>query len=307
VDRPHDVECRSIVNDRVAAWLFHAICVKDAEPPTYSGDQYEEQFVYGEESAQRFFARFRGALEVKGKSVLDIGCGNGNVCLEAARRGARRVVGTDMQPLNWARENLRTRYAEFADRIELVSTDGSLRELGEQQFDVLISKDSFEHYEDPEGLVSAMEQLLALNGVFAIGFGPLWKAPTGGHIDFMTKVPWAHLIFPERTIMAERRRFRPAEDARCFAEIRGGLNKMTLARFEQIMHRSGLRLRYFSTNVSDNPVVRGMDFVRRAPPLREFFTANVYGIWENSTASTGSVVQVGPTSGSAVRAADGYR
>jgi hypothetical protein len=59
---------------------------------------------------------------------------------------------------------------------------------------------------------------------------------------------------------------------------------MTLARFERIMDRSGLRSRYFATNMSDNPLVRAMDVVSRVPQLREYFTANVYSIWEKSPA-----------------------
>jgi len=58
-----------------------------------------------------------------------------------------------------------------------------------------------------------MKQYLKQDGLLVIGFSPLWKAPYGGHIRFMTKLPWAHLIFPEEVIMAERRRFRPDEEA----------------------------------------------------------------------------------------------
>lgn len=272
------------MNDRLATWLFHAITVKDAQPPTYSTENYKQEFVVDVESTRRFFSRFGGTLDVRGKSVLDVGCGGGATCIEAARRGGTRVVGVDIQPLDWTRQNLQTQYPEFADRVEFISTDGSLRELGDEQFDVLISSDSFEHYQDPESFVSVIEARVSPGGVLAIGFGPLWKGPTGGHIEYMTKVPWAHLLFPEHTIMTERRRFRPAESARSFGEVRGGLNQMTLGRFEQIMHRSGLRSRYFATNMSDNPVVRAMNLVSRVPQLREYFTANVYGIWEKSPA-----------------------
>jgi SAM-dependent methyltransferase len=268
------------VNDRLARRLLHAVTVRDAVPPSYSQQQYDQTFADDIESTRRFFERFRGNLDVRGRTVLDVGCGTGNLCIEAARRGAARTVGVDIQPLNWTRHNLATNFADVADRIEFVSTDGSLRELGDERFDVLVSKDSFEHYEDPERFVAVLEPFMAPHGIIAIGFGPLWKGPTGGHIDFMTRLPWAHLVFPEDTIIAERRRFRPAEDARRFEDVRGGLNKMTLARFEQIMGRTGLTRRYFATNASDNPVVRAMDVVSRLPPLREYFTANVYGIWE---------------------------
>jgi SAM-dependent methyltransferase len=274
----------TIDTDKVASRLFHAVVRKDAVPPTYSDDEYEGTYEYDVESARRFFARLGDALDVDGKSILDIGCGGGLVCVAAAQRGATHAVGVDMQPLGLPRAKLADRFPALDGVVTLIDTDGSLREVGDRQFDVLISKDSFEHYDDPEGFITTMDRFLAPGGQFVIGFGPLWKGPTGGHIDFMTKVPWAHLIFPERVIMAERRRFRPAENADRFAEVRGGLNKMTLQRFETIMTSSGLRRRHFATNVSDSPMVKAMGLVSRVPPLREYFTANVYGIWEKSPA-----------------------
>jgi SAM-dependent methyltransferase len=270
--------------DRLARWLFHALSVKDARPPTYSDEGYEQAFERDLLSTHRFFDRFHGALQVEGRSVLDVGCGSGATCIEAAERGATRAVGVDIQPLDWSRQNLQPRYPHLAGRVELVSTDGSLRELGGETFDVVLSKDSFEHYADPEAFVSVLAGLVEPGGTLAIGFGPLWKSPTGAHIDYMTKVPWAHLLFPERVIMAERRRFRPAEDATRFEEVRGGLNRMTLARFERIMRETGLRRAYLATNVSDNPVVRAMALPSRVRPLREYFTSNVYGVWEKPAA-----------------------
>lgn len=67
--------------------------------------------------------------------------------------------------------------------------------------------------------------LIAPGESLVIGFDPPWKRPVGGHIEYMTKLPWPHLIFPEPVIMSERRRFRPDAQGRTFGEIRGGLNK----------------------------------------------------------------------------------
>jgi SAM-dependent methyltransferase len=197
-----------------------------------------------------------------------------------ARRGASRVVVVDIQPLDSARARVCELHPELVERIDFVNTDGTLRELGDERFDVVLSKDSFEHYDDPESFISIITSFIAPGGISAVGFGPPWKAPTGGHISYMTKLPWAHLLFSERVIMAERRRFRPEENATRFEEIRGGLNKMTLKRFRRIMDASGLECRYFATNVSNNPIVRVMKIVSHVPPLREYFTANIYSIWE---------------------------
>jgi SAM-dependent methyltransferase len=261
----------------VAHWLFRRVA-KAPCPPRYDDERVRRRYhEHDVESTRRFFARFRGALDLQGKSVLDVGCGRGAVCAEAARLGAARIVGTDLSIPPQVRRLLAEDPA--AAEVELLETDGTLRELGTRRFDVVISKDSFEHYANPEQFAGTLAALLEPGGTLAVGFGPLWKSPTGGHIEYMTGLPWAHLLFPEPVLMAERRRFRPDEDARRFEEIRGGLNRMTLARFERIMGSSGLERVYYATNVSDNPIVRVMAAASALPGLEEFFTTNVYGLW----------------------------
>jgi len=260
-------------------WVFHQVSYRRAVPPVYDDERFRRRFFeYDVESTRRFFARVDGFLELEGKSVLDVGCGRGATCIEAARRGARRVVGIDMNLPPQARE-LVAGDPDLARRVEFVHTDGTLAKLGSQTFDVILSKDSFEHYAEPESFVPALTAFLTPGGVLAIGFGPLWKSPQGGHIEFMTPLPWAHLLFPEEVVLAERRRFRPAELAQSYEGVRGGLNRMTLARFRAIIASSGLECLYFRTNVSDHPVVGAMSLLSRLPPLRELLTANVYGLW----------------------------
>lgn len=278
-----------MAQQRVARYLLHRISIKRVPPrETISASAGATQSKYGHseydiESTRRFFSRFHGALELERRSVLDVGCGSGAVCVEAARRGATRVVGIDTR-LSKKTSALVNGDPQLDGRVELLPTDGSLREIEGERFDVVLSKDSFEHYSDPESFVFELKNRVKPGGTLAIGFGPLWKGPTGGHIGFVTKMPWAHLLFPENVIMDERKRFRPEENAHAFEEIAGGLNKMTLGRFQTIMRSTDLECVYFETNVSDNPVVRGMKAVSRVPPLREFFTANVYSIWRKPAA-----------------------
>jgi ubiquinone/menaquinone biosynthesis C-methylase UbiE len=260
--------------------LFHLISARDPAAPASP----EAGFDSDDASALRFFARFGSALELEGTRVLDVGCGTGSVCIEAARRGASRVVGIDMQLVDEARQRLRELEPAVAGVIEFVETGGDLEELGSEEFDVIFSKDSFEHYADPERFVHVITRFLAPGGSLVIGFGPPWKAPTGGHIDYMTKLPWAHLIFPEHVIMRERRRFRPDEHAERFEDIVGGLNKITVRRFRSLMASSGLDCTYFASNVSDKAAVRTMGAIARLAPLRELFTINVYSTWRKPLA-----------------------
>ena len=265
--------------NRLLAGAFHRVCFREAVPPTYDDTSTEREFDSLDASAVMFLSRFAD-VDLAGKSVLDIGSALGNLCVQAAKHGASKVVGVDAEPLDKAStELIARRFPELADRITLLQTEGDMRELGSEQFDVVLSKDSFEHYPNPESFVHLIIDRLVPGGLLAVHFAPLWKSPKGGHIDFMTPVPWAHLLFPEDVIMAERKRFRPAEAAERFQDIRGGLNKMTLARFQALMAATDLECLHFAANESDKRSVRVMSTLARVPGLREYMTTSITGLW----------------------------
>jgi SAM-dependent methyltransferase len=262
---------------RPVARLFHAIAVKDYEWQPGASDRGVD---YYEESARRFLGRIGPHADPRGKQALDVGTGSGELAAVLARDGAARVVGIDIEVDPGTVDRLTEHYgADVMERVELVTTRGDLGELGGEQFDLVFSKEAMEHYPDPEAFVPLMAAHVKPGGSLVVGFGPLWKSFDGGHMSFMTKFPWAHLLFPEDVIMAERRRFRPDEEARRFEEIRGGLNRMTLARFEAIIAATGFEPVYVKRNAGDHPAVKAMDVLARARPLREYFTNNVYGVW----------------------------
>jgi SAM-dependent methyltransferase len=264
------------------ARVFHRLCRSDAAMPEGYGDAH---FLAGLGSTDRFFARLSDDLVLEGRSVIDYGCGDGAGAIWAARRGASRVLGVDVADVTFAREKAREHFPELADRVEFRQI-ADARDLDGERFDVVLSKNTFEHVGDPADYVASMRALVADDGDVVIGFSPLWKSPWGGHIDFMTRFPWAHLLFPEHVIMAERRRFRPDEDARRFEEIKGGLNRMTLGRFEAVMAASGLEPHHFDVNAAAKTrsrvrwaLLRAMRALARIPGLREYFAFSVHGVW----------------------------
>ena len=266
----------------LSARLFHRLCRRDASMPENYGDAH---FRAGLGSTDRFFARLPDELLLEGRTVIDYGCGDGAGAIWAARKGARRVLGVDVADVSFAREKTLEHFPELADPVEFRQIVDP-RDLDGERFDVVLSKNTFEHVDDPEGYVASMKALVAEGGDVVIGFSPLWKSPWGGHIDFMTRFPWAHLLFPEHVIMAERRRFRPDEDARRFEEIKGGLNRMTLEHFESVMSASGLEPHYFEVNAAAKTrsrvrwaVLGLMRGLARIPLLREYFAFSVHGVW----------------------------
>ncbi len=96
--------------------------------------------------------------------------------------------------------------------------------------EVIVSLDSFEHFGDPAGVLAVMHDLLKPGGVIIATFGPTWYHPLGGHL--FSVFPWAHLLFSEQALIRWRADIR-SDGATRFGEVEGGLNQMTIARFER--------------------------------------------------------------------------
>ena len=169
---------------------------------------------------------------IRDNVVIDFGCGEGLETLDLVRHGARRVIGLDIRKseLDKANSNAETagltRLCQFA-----TSTD--------VKADVIVSVNAFEHFEDPANVLEIMHDLLKPNGVVIAGFGPTWYHPLGGHM--FSVFPWAHLVFSEQALIRWRAHLR-ADGATRFGEVEGGLNQMTIARFEQLVRASRFHL-----------------------------------------------------------------
>jgi len=175
--------------------------------------------------------------QTKDKVVIDFGCGDGEDAVELAKRSARRLIGVDIREPALA--NARKLAAEngVADRC-IFATETTTKA------DVILSLDAFEHFDDPAGILRIMRQLLKDDGCVLAAFGPTWYHPLGGHL--FSVFPWAHLIFTERALIRWRSDFK-TDGATRFGEAEGGLNQMTIRRFQEIVDRSDFRFEKFET------------------------------------------------------------
>lgn len=197
--------------------------------------------------------------EIVGCDVIDFGCGAGNEAVEIAQAGARTVTGIDIQTDQFPAAIERARAAGVADRVRF-------RETPDAPADVIVSIDSFEHFEDPDAILRIMAQHLRPGGKVVASFGPTWYHPLGGHL--FSVFPWAHLVFTERALLRWRSEFK-TDGAQHFGEVAGGLNQMTIARFERLIGRSPFIIRHFEAV----PIRRLQRVSNRV--TREFTTAIV--------------------------------
>ena len=196
---------------------------------------------------------------IRGKRVVDFGCGEGADAIELARFGAARVVGVDIQPRFLA---IASAAAKAAGLEHVVSFAQEMT----SKVDAVVSIDAFEHFDNPAEILALVANMLELDGRFYVSFGPTWYHPLGGHL--FSVFPWAHLLFTESALLRWRADFKD-DGARRFSEVAGGLNQMTIGRFEQLVARSPLCFEHFESVP-----------IRRLAPIhgrwtREFTTAIV--------------------------------
>ena len=106
--------------------------------------------------------------DLRGKRILDAGCGTGALAVEAARRGAK-VVAIDLSPtlVNLARARIP---ADVAHLVEFHSGDMLAPALG--HFDHVVAMDSIIHYQT-EDAVQALAQLAdRTSGSIVFTFAP---------------------------------------------------------------------------------------------------------------------------------------
>jgi 2-polyprenyl-3-methyl-5-hydroxy-6-metoxy-1,4-benzoquinol methylase len=169
--------------------------------------------------------------QIAEKVVVDFGCGEGDDAIEMAERGAKRVIGIDIRE-----DVLKT--ARGKALIAGVQNTCVFASHTQELADIVVSVDAFEHFADPAGILRIMSTLLKPAGEVLVSFGPTWFHPLGGHL--FSVFPWAHLIFGEKALIRWRSTFK-TDGATRFSEVAGGLNQMTIGKFEDLIANSPLR------------------------------------------------------------------
>jgi 2-polyprenyl-3-methyl-5-hydroxy-6-metoxy-1,4-benzoquinol methylase len=120
-----------------------------AETEEYARRYFEEQFA----SNAEYWKRFGFQPDWYGKRVLDVGCGHGALSVEIAQAGAT-VLGVDLDEfrIDFANRNLNGRFPELMERVRFRAVNALTLPVDEP-FDVIVSKDTFEHVADVTSLV----------------------------------------------------------------------------------------------------------------------------------------------------------
>lgn len=165
--------------------------------------------------------------EIRNRVVTDYGCGPGLEAIELAQNGARAVFGID----------IRQRMIEAAQRnAQAAGVHNVFFSIcPPESTDLIFSIDAFEHFGNPAEILETWASILNPRGKVIISFGPPWYHPHGGH--FFSFFPWSHILFPEKMLCKWRLRYKN-DGAMRFCDTEGGLNQMTIRRFEKLVRLS---------------------------------------------------------------------
>lgn len=206
---------------------------------------------------------------VRGKKVLDFGCGPGWQAVALSKLGAGEVWGVDILEEYLAEGRELARHHQQDVRF--------VREIPDSvkgTFDVVLSFCAFEHYADPGGMIQLMRSMTKKHGRVIITFAEPWYSHSGSHIAVFSAlpvmnvpIPWLNLLFSDRALLTLRSRFRPERPTR-LEDIPGGLNRMTIARFERLIRDSGMAVERLQIHAT-----LGLPLVTRVPVFRELLSS----------------------------------
>jgi ubiquinone/menaquinone biosynthesis C-methylase UbiE len=124
-------------------------------------------------------------IQIRGKKVLIIGCGDGLECELVRRCGAKEVIGIDIREITYRYRNAKIKYMRAsAEAIPLIS----------DYFDICFSIATFEHIQNPKAALKNMIRVALKNAIIYISAGPLWNSPFGHHKKYIfPDEPWIHV------------------------------------------------------------------------------------------------------------------
>jgi len=210
------------------------------------------------------------AWDLCGADVLDVGCYHGMETVALSKLGARSVLGIDIRTDTEEFADLKSRHVPGKEA-RVVTADIHETGLPDGSFDAIVTISAYEHFRDPHQVSRECWRLLRPGGRLYLTSG-VWSSPWGSHMHFFTRVPWVQFIFPERTVLKVRSRYR-SDGAETYAEVEGGLNDIGVRTLRNSLEGSGFRIEHFHLN----PVF-GLTPLTRVPGLNEFFTNKIHAI-----------------------------
>jgi SAM-dependent methyltransferase len=218
-------------------------------------DKYDE---WREECLKSQFEDYFHWDLIKGKRVLDFGCGTGPLGALCAKNGSASVVGLDLLDKSIARARKHCLRAGLDIQFVLEEKPDRIS-LPDNSIDVILCFDVMEHVMEYEAIIGEWARVLAPGGCVLIWWS-VWWHPYGHHLQTMIPLPWVHVFMSDDSLLRvcariyDTPQFHPRiwhfddNGRRVPNPYRGkirfdDLNKLTIRRFDEVVASAGFQAR----------------------------------------------------------------
>jgi len=202
--------------------------------------------------------------DLRGKDVLDFGCGDGALSLFlATEKLPGSVIGVDLEPAAVERARAAYRSAQLPQSVSVEFRLGSVDRIpaADRSIDFLVALDCLEHVMSPLPIFREWLRVLRPGGKCLIEWFP-YKGPWGPHMESLITVPWAHVLFGQEAMFRAAERLyelpefvprhwdldadgkKKANKWRQWSSFReqGYINELDLGTFRSLVREAGLEI-----------------------------------------------------------------
>ncbi|MDH4223848.1 MAG: methyltransferase domain-containing protein [candidate division Zixibacteria bacterium] len=124
----------------------------------------------------RFDLTFQKISELKGKTVLDVGCGSGRYTLEFVRKGAEKIVGIDFAHSMIDLANSYVKDLAEKERYQFICGDFMKYDF-KDQFDYILAMGLFDYLRTPSDYLAKMKSLACGKIIASFPKRWTWRTP----------------------------------------------------------------------------------------------------------------------------------
>jgi 2-polyprenyl-3-methyl-5-hydroxy-6-metoxy-1,4-benzoquinol methylase len=132
--------------------------------------------IFRKDMYERFVFTIEHCEPIKGRTFLDVGCGNALYSLELARKGAAKVVGIDISEVMIGLCKQSSENENLSDVCTFIQTD-LLDYKPESTFDVSFGIGLFDYVSDPLPVMKRMREVSTDRAIMAFPRLWTWRAP----------------------------------------------------------------------------------------------------------------------------------
>jgi SAM-dependent methyltransferase len=188
-------------------------------------------------------------FELRGKSLADVGSGDGIIDLGLVHRARpAKLVGYDVRVTDV--DALR-RSAEAAgveapfpgpDELAFVESEADHLPALDATFDLVFSWSVFEHVSQPVVMLREVSRVLKPDGLFFLQIWPLFNSRHGGHAWMAIDEPFAHLTNSPFTLRDQLRGRQGTDPTRTADDEFESLNRLTLDQLQRALLLAHMRI-----------------------------------------------------------------